>query len=101
MSTPTISVKQAVQKAKTALSELYEDDPPKSLALEEVELITEKDKSLWSVTLGFYRERSLTSNAMIDVMLVNRKQVENRVYKTLLIDAETGDFVRMDMRQTQ
>jgi len=101
MSTTTISVKQAVAKAKAVLSDLYEDDPPKSLALEEVELITEKDKCLWSVTLGFYRQRSLTSNAMIDVMLVNRQQIENRVYKTLLIDAETGDFVRMDIRQVQ
>lgn len=101
MSTPSVSVKQAVTTAKQTLSELYEDDPPKNLALEEVELVSEKDKALWAITLGFFRQRSLTSNSLMESMMIGRQQVENRVYKTLLIDAETGEFVRMDMRQVQ
>lgn len=50
-----ISVKEAVKAAKDALLELYEDDPPKDVALEEIEEAQEDGQDLWAVTLGFYR----------------------------------------------
>ena len=54
---PTISMKEAVGRAKSALNELYEDDPPRALALEEIELQGDGNSQLWAVTLGFQRKR--------------------------------------------
>lgn len=102
---PIISVKEAVQHAKESLNELYEDDLPKALALEEIELIKEGDRNLWSVTLGFHRSKSVSTVGTGMLSLANlapqTPQVENRVYKTVFIDASTGEFVKMDMRQVQ
>lgn len=101
----SISVGDAVQSAKSALRSLYSDDPPEALALEEVEFVDDKKRPVWSVTLGFHRRKSITpvrsSGNMADFFHPPAAQIENRVYKTLLIDANTGDFVKMDMRQVQ
>lgn len=100
-----IPVRDAVRHAKESLIDLYEDDPPKALALEEIELVTEGDRGLWSVTLGFHRSKSVSKVSGGGFDLTNwglqTNQVENRVYKTVFIDASTGDFVKMDMRQVQ
>lgn len=99
-----ISVKEAVSHAKKSLEDLYQDDPLKQLALEEIELVTEGGRELWSVTLGFHRSKSMSA-ARGDVLsftdLRPFPQIENRVYKTVFIDASTGEFVKMDMRQVQ
>lgn len=100
-----ISIKEAVLHAKESLNALYQDDPPKALALEEIELIKTDDRHLWSVTLGFHRPKSVTAvgDALLNLanMASPMHQVENRVYKTVFIDASTGEFVKMDMRQVQ
>jgi hypothetical protein len=99
-----ISIKEAVLHAKESLNELYQDDPPKALALEEIELIKTDDRHLWSVTLGFHRPKSVTAvgDALLNLAnMASPMQVENRVYKTVFIDASTGEFVKMDMRQVQ
>lgn len=102
-----ISVKDAVHHAKEALAQLYEDDPPKALALEEIELITEDGTDLWAVTLGFYRQKSVSAipgrgfDSLLGLGSLEPPQVENRVYKTVFINAATGEFVKMDMRQVQ
>ena len=96
-----IAVKVAVSNAKTKLIELYEDDPVKGLALEEIELINEGDHKLWAVTLGFHRTKSVSEvggGALGMTGFLKPTQIENRVYKTVIIDAENGDFVKMDMR---
>lgn len=102
----TITTKEAVAKAKSVLLELYADDLPKDLALEEIELIDlNGSKKAWAVTLGFHRARRVTavttpSSSMLEI--VGRQPVlEHRVYKTLVIDADTGEFVRMDIRLVQ
>jgi len=96
---PTISVKEAVSCAKRAIAELFEDDPLKNLALEEIELTTKDDKKVWEVTLGFFRPRSVTSSLnQLSAIFEQQREVENRVYKTIEIDAETGDFLRMGIR---
>ena len=102
----SIPVQDAVKSAKKSLLDLYADDPPKALALEEIEFVNDGGRDLWSVTLGFHRAKSVTavggntpSWAAIYGQPAN--QVEHRVYKTVFIDANTGDFVKMDMRQVQ
>ena len=100
----SISVKDAVKAAKEALLDLYEDDPPAAMALEEVEKIQENGSELWAVTLGFYRNKAITvksANALGGLFPPAANQIEYRVYKTLFIDAGTGAFVKMDMRQVQ
>jgi hypothetical protein len=98
--TSVINVKEAVKTAKSSLLELYEDDPPKALALEEIDRVKDGGRELWAVTLGFFRNKSLipAANNLTSIYLPTPAQ-ENRVYKTVYIDATTGDFVKMDMRQ--
>ncbi|MBC7698374.1 MAG: hypothetical protein H7Z70_08425 [Bacteroidia bacterium] len=93
-----ITIKDAVKTAKEKIIELYEDDIPQALALEEIEFIEDGARKLWSVTLGFHRNKSVKAINTGVLDLYKPSQVENRVYKTILIDANTGDFVRMDMR---
>jgi len=102
----SIPVKDAVRRAKESLLELYQDDSPKALALEEIELVKDGDRSLWSVTLGFHRPISVSAvrgDAGFSLAAYGAPpaQVEHRVYKTVFIDASTGEFVKMDMRQVQ
>ena len=96
-----ISIKDAVKSAKEKLQELYQDDKPRDLALEEIELTKYGDNEVWAVTLGFLRIRSVrqVSNPVLTDIFKPPQQVENRVYKTMLIDASTGEFVKMEMRQ--
>lgn len=94
-----ITARDAVAEAKKSLRNLYEDDPPEELALEEVEFIEDKKRPLWSVTLGFHRRRSVAPARGMEFLARPPTPIENRVYKTLLIDANTGEFVKMDIRQ--
>lgn len=98
-----INVKEAVKAAKEQLLDLYSDDPPRALALEEIEKVSEGGRELWAVTLGFHRQKSVIPNSAntIASLYVPVPVLENRVYKTVFIDAHTGDFVKMDIRQVQ
>ncbi len=107
---PTISMKEAVGRAKSALNELYEDDPPRALALEEIGLVNKGSRQLWAVTLGFQRTPAVSVMSMLErprnsmhslLGTSPSAEVEHRVYKTVLIDASSGEFVKMDIRQVQ
>ena len=82
-----ITVKEAVSHAKESLIGLYEDDPAKALALEEIELIKEGQRDLWAVTLGFHRPKSVSeiSDGAFRMPTLSPPQIENRVYKFTLI----------------
>lgn len=100
----TIDVKEAVKRAKAVLLELYADEPPRELALEEIERTKESDREVWLVTLGFFRKKSINSTVPSTSSFslpLRPTPVENRDYKTLQIDATTGEFVKMDMRIVQ
>ncbi len=102
----SIPVQEAVKSAKKSLLELYADDPPNALALEEIEFVDDSERPLWSVTLGFHRRKSVTAVAgstgsLATIFPQTATQIKHRVYKTVFIDANTGDFVKMDMRQVQ
>src|SRR3989304_2516575 len=99
---PLIGMKEAVKTAKETLQDLYHDDPLRALALEEIELAEQGGKELWAVTLGFPRSKSVSAVQPGALALFQPpSQVENRVYKTIFIDANTGVFVKMDMRLVQ
>jgi hypothetical protein len=95
---PTITTKEAVSMAKETISQLYSDDPLESLALEEIELINEDGEQLWAVTLGFYRPKSITIKGGGIGSMLRPAQVENRDYKTVFINANSGEFVKMEIR---
>lgn len=99
-----ITMKEAVSKAKLHLMELYSDDSPQALALEEIDKINDGEKPLWAVTLGFQRRRDVSvardaAASTLSFFQPRTTEVEHRVYKTVMIDANTGDFVKMDIRQ--
>jgi hypothetical protein len=99
-----IGVKEAVKAAKEHLLELYDDDPPTALALEEIERVQDGNRDLWAVTLGFHRNKSIkavSAGGIAPLFQSGAAQVENRVYKTIFIDATTADFIKMDIRQVQ
>ena len=95
-----IEMKTAVSAAKNAFCELFSDDLPEELALEEIDLTNEKGRNLWAVTFGFYRKKSLVKSppGKLTDLFQQPTQIENRVYKTVYVDAEDGSFVKMDMR---
>lgn len=97
---PSISFQDAIRTAKVTLRELYSDDPVGEIALEEIELVNSAGRDLWAVTLGYYKKRSVSTATSGTLAFFHQEplQVENRVYKTVLVDAETGLFVQMDMR---
>ena len=99
-----IPIKDAVKQAKASLIDLYQDDPPRELALEEIELTDQGDRKLWAVTLGFHRAKKITalnSGGGLQGLGLPIPQIEHRVYKTVFVDAATGEFVKMDIRQVQ
>lgn len=96
---PQISFQSAVKAARSALDALFADDPVRDVALEEIELVTEGSNELWAVTLGYYKKRSVSPmTGGFNNIFQPPDKIENRVYKTLFINANTGDFVKMDMR---
>lgn len=100
-----ITIKEAVAKAKTNLMELYAGEELSALALEAIEKVAEEDRSVWVVTFGFFRYRNVrvekTSNltSVLEYIKPPVAEIENRVYKTVFIDADTGEFLKMNMRQ--
>lgn len=97
---PKISTKEAVARAKDTIRGLFEDSPLKDLALEEIELVDESGRQRWAVTLGFYRRRSVSPNTGAIGSMFQTTQIENRDYKTIYIDADNGEFVKMEIRPT-
>jgi len=97
---PQISMKDAVSMAKTIINELYADEVLNALALEEIELVMDGETESWAVTLGFYRPKSVTVKSGAVSSLLQPTQVENRDYKKLYINAESGEFTRMEIRPT-
>lgn len=93
-------MKQAVAVAKAAIADLYADvGLPEGLALEEIELSSESGRECWAVTLGFFaRKRVSVQGGGVANILQPGVKVENRDYKTLYIDATSGEFVKMEMR---
>jgi len=90
-----IEVKDAVQVAKSAAYEfLGQETALKDLLLEEVELDT--SSNTWAITLGF---NVPVANRLERIGAALAGQMFVRKYKTFNIDAETGEFRSMKIRE--
>jgi hypothetical protein len=106
-----IPPQEAVSKAKKYLLELAPGELIEDLRLEEVEF--EESKKLWLITLGFFRPHQITNTGELAhatkrkstlASLFHEEPAENqasksRIYKRLAIDAESGDFRSMTIRE--
>ena len=98
-----IPPQDAVSRAKKYLLELDPQDNITDLRLEEVEFI--ESEKLWSITLGFFRPRQIVSKTEVSIGKFSNplgkddSGSENRIYKRLTIDAESGDFKSMKIRE--
>ncbi len=84
-----IDVKEAIRIAKDKANEMLDG---RAASIEEIERDFYKDRDVWSITLGFPRELS-------EVALINRLVSDDRSYKRFLIDAQTGEFLAMKIRE--
>ena len=84
-----IDAKQAVQIAKQKAEEMLGQT---NFKLEEIERESYKDRDVWSLTLSYPRDLSQYSQ-------MARLATDPLQYKRFLIDAETGEFVAMKLRE--
>jgi hypothetical protein len=87
-----IDLKQAVRTAIEVVNELYEAQGYQlgDLLLEEVE----RSGDVWLVTVGFTRPTSSVGSAIAGLAGGSRRE-----YKRVRIDAETGTFLKMEIRE--
>jgi hypothetical protein len=100
----------AAANAKKYLHDLAPDESLTDLRLEEIKLDDERKQ--WLITLGYFRKRSfevyqksLDQDATGGIgkflarLDTGERLIENRVYKQLSLDAETGEFISMQIRE--
>ena len=85
-----IDVKQAVQIAKAKAVEILEKG---SSNLEEIERDTYKARDVWSITLSVPRD-------VDQLPVIARFSADPLQYKRFLIDAETGELIAIQLRET-
>ncbi|TAE32223.1 MAG: hypothetical protein EAZ91_04965 [Cytophagales bacterium] len=89
-----ITIKEAAQKAMEFCEQLYPGTT--DFLLEEVE---REDEKYWIITLSF-PSNSINSDLTVK-SLAQRYAGSQRKYKSLKIDAQTGEFVSMKIRELQ
>jgi hypothetical protein len=90
-----LTVKEAAQAAQDWARDLYPKSALKHLRLEEVEL--SGDERYWNITLGWV-EPAVRENPL-GAALNSGARVLPRVYKTLVVDAESGAVKSMKIRE--
>ena len=92
-----IDVKQAVLIAKRSATEMLQQ--PTS-SLEEIERDSYKNREVWSITLGLPRDpdrlSAIAKGSSLAAAFLSDSPLN---YKRFLIDAETGEFVAMKLRE--
>ncbi len=88
-----IEPKEAVRIALTYVADLFEDEKPGDLALEELD--STKDGKYWLVTVGFSRgsDRVAFATGMAAVFGSQRRQ-----YKIVKINKNTGSVLAVKIR---
>ncbi|MDQ0650954.1 hypothetical protein SAMN04490182_6141 [Pseudomonas cedrina] len=90
-----IEVKEAVKVAKAAANDfLGQEMVLNDLMLEEVEL--DQNNKAWAITLGF---NVPNPNKLHRIGAAISGEMFARKYKTFIIDAETGEFRSMKIRE--
>jgi hypothetical protein len=90
-----LTVKEAVQAAQDWMRQLYAESALEHLRLEEVELSA--DERYWNITLGWV-EPAVRENAFAAAFSSDAR-VLPRVYKTLVVDVESGAVKSMKIRE--
>jgi hypothetical protein len=85
-----LDVKNAVAVAKTYVADLFRDQGADSFLLEEVEF--EESNNQWLVTISFLRQSSRTT------LTGNPMPGFERVYKTVVVDAASGNVKALRIR---
>lgn len=85
-----ITAKEAVEIAKKFAGEMIGKNP---LNLEELERELYKDRDAWSVTLSFPQEPSIIT------AFSSQLGMQPLQYRRFLVDAETGDFIALKLRE--
>jgi len=91
-----VEVKEAVQKAKVELLELFADEAMAStVRLEEVVL---SDSSDWMITLSYLRSHTLDAGSGGLAAVAASLAAPRRVYKIVQMRKSTGEIVSIKMR---
>ncbi len=91
-----ITLEKAVSAAKAFLAEIDTTEKYLDLRVEEVEMTQSGD---WEITLGFHRKLDLSVYGNLPLGFGSPILRENRVYKTILVDKETGQAKRLKIRE--
>jgi hypothetical protein len=94
-----IDVKKAVEVAIEYIEDLYSSEDVADIALEEVEL--SEDERYWLITIGITRTYSkpLEKVTVSPVFIpLSKTYTTNRDYKTIKIDANTGEAKSLKIR---
>lgn len=83
-----MDVKEAVSKAKAYVADIFSDEQPTNIGLEEIEF----DHDAWRITVGFSRPWNNVVSAM---PLLMRDQIAKRTFKVLTIRNDDGAVISM------
>ena len=89
-----IEVTQAIKLARQLFNELYQDEDIQNLMLEEV--VLDDDSNDWRITFGYDTPISKETNHIFSKQIIDKIL---RVYKRIHIDAESGHFKGMFIRE--
>lgn len=90
-----MDVKQAVIQAKTYVKDLFEEERPANVALEEVEY--DNQASEWLITVGFNRPWDKPKNFIAEAAGLNDPR---RSYKVVRISDESGEVISVKNHET-
>lgn len=89
-----MNVPDVVRLAKRYVIELFEDENPLNVGLEEIEF--DDTKQEWDVTIGFSRPWNVSRNALS--ALTGDQQTAGRSYKIVRIRDADGEMVGLKQR---
>jgi hypothetical protein len=90
-----MEIEELVAKAQGYINSIY-GEAASALMLEELQ--RSEDEQKWLITVSFSRKQAATSTLSPLLVDSNADQFE-RVYKQIQIDAQSGEFLGMTMRQ--
>ena len=91
-----ITLEEAVNAAKVFLAAIDATEKLQDLRVEEVDTTHAGD---WEITLGFHRKLDLSVYGNSPLGMASPILRENRVYKTILVDKETGKAKKLKIRE--
>ena len=90
-------VKEAVERAKVHIQDLFGDEGVHNVGLEEVEF--DDASKTWIVTIGFSRPWDEPANSLVSI--ARQMALPSRSYKVVRIDDRTGEVQSVRNRETK